>query len=122
MSPVPGTRRTYALKSSRRALGSSSRPCRDQVSTLECTPESNAVFPMVPSRPLFPMLRRRQPDAEAFRLPGGTLCTVLALAFTTTLVTRMDLQGFAVIASTFAIASVNWWWAEHKPFNVEAER
>jgi APA family basic amino acid/polyamine antiporter len=57
-----------------------------------------------------PLLRRKQPDVEAFRLPGGMFFTVVALAFTATLVTRMDFRGFAVVLGTFALASLNWWW------------
>jgi amino acid transporter len=58
-----------------------------------------------------PALRRKQPQADAFRLPAGNVFAVLALAFTALLVTRVQRSGLIVLAMTFAVALVNWWWA-----------
>jgi amino acid transporter len=38
-----------------------------------------------------PVLRRKRPHADAFRLPGGTFFVVLALLFTGVLVTKLSL-------------------------------
>ena len=58
-----------------------------------------------------PALRKKQPQADAFRLPGGIFIAVLALLFTGVLVTRMHLGEFIVISITSALAFVNWLWA-----------
>ena len=58
-----------------------------------------------------PVLRKRQPDANAFRLPGGGLVSVLALVFTAALATRVDLGGLAVALGTFTLGGLNWIWA-----------
>ena len=58
-----------------------------------------------------PVLRRKRPDADAFRLPGGTFFVVLALLFTGVLVTKLSLGGFMVLSVTFTLALLNWLWA-----------
>jgi amino acid transporter len=58
-----------------------------------------------------PVLRRRHPKADAFRLPGGVVFSGLALIFTVALATRMDVRGLAVAAGTFTLAGGNWLWA-----------
>ena len=58
-----------------------------------------------------PVLRRKRPHADAFRLPGGTFFVVLALLFTGVLVTKLSLGGFMVLTVTFALALLNWLWA-----------
>jgi amino acid transporter len=58
-----------------------------------------------------PALRRKQPHADGFRLPGGVFIAALALLFTCVLVTRMHWGEFLVISITAALASVNWLWA-----------
>lgn len=55
-----------------------------------------------------PVLRKKHPLADAFRLPGGILISVLALAFCAVLVTRMHRGEFLVIALTTGLAFVNW--------------
>src|SRR5229473_3112794 len=59
-----------------------------------------------------PALRRKQPHADAFRLPGGVFIAALALLFTGVLVTRMHWGEFLVISITAILAFVNWLWAE----------
>jgi amino acid transporter len=61
-----------------------------------------------------PVLRRKQPNADAFRLPNGTLFSALAIAFTAILATRMDFPGFVVVASTATVAGLNWLWARRR--------
>ncbi|HEX8765826.1 MAG TPA: amino acid permease [Candidatus Acidoferrum sp.] len=61
-----------------------------------------------------PVLRRKQPNADAFRLPGGVLVSAFALLLTAVLVTRMHRGEFLVIAATAALAFANWLWARHR--------
>jgi amino acid transporter len=58
-----------------------------------------------------PVLRKKQPDADAFRLPGGLFFVVLALLFTGLLVTRIRLDGLMALTATFALGLLNWFWA-----------
>jgi len=57
------------------------------------------------------VLRRKQPHADAFRLPGGMFFVVLALLFTAVLVTKIRRGGLMVLILTFALALLNWFWA-----------
>jgi amino acid transporter len=62
-----------------------------------------------------PALRRRHPKADALRLPGGWIFSLLALVFTTVLITQTDLGGIAVVAITFGIALLNWQATRERP-------
>ena len=62
-----------------------------------------------------PVLRRKQPHADAFRLPGGMFFVVLGLVFTGVLVTAIHLGGLVVLAVTFTLALLNWLWAARYP-------
>jgi len=63
-----------------------------------------------------PVLRRKHPGAEGFRLPGGLAFSILALLITALLVTRMHRGEFIVIAITAVLALANWLWAiKHPP-------
>lgn len=67
-----------------------------------------------------PVLRKKQPDAEAFRLPGGMFFAVLALLFTGVLITTIHLDGLLVLTATFGLGLLNWFWAVRsgkKPIN-----
>lgn len=55
-----------------------------------------------------PALRRKHPGADALRLPGGWMFSLVALVFTAVLITQTDVGGIAVVAITFGIAAVNW--------------
>jgi len=61
-----------------------------------------------------PVFRRKQPNADAFRLRGGMLFPGLALLFTGVLVTRMHLGELIVISITAALAFMNWLWARNR--------
>lgn len=61
-----------------------------------------------------PVLRKKQPNADAFRLPGGVFISALALLLTAVLVTRMHRGEFLVIAATAALAFANWLWTRHR--------
>jgi amino acid transporter len=57
-----------------------------------------------------PALRRKQPHADGFRLPGGVFIAALALLFTGVLMTQMHWGEFRVISITAVLAFVNWLW------------
>lgn len=62
-----------------------------------------------------PALRRKQPNADRFRLPFGYLIAAIALLFTGVLVTRMHLGELIVISITATLAFVNWLWIRNRP-------
>jgi len=68
-----------------------------------------------------PVLRKKHPSADAFRLPGGILISALALLITLVLVTRMHRSEFLVIAATAALAFVNWLWARSSALGITRE-
>jgi basic amino acid/polyamine antiporter, APA family len=57
------------------------------------------------------VLRRRNPGAPAYRLPGGQIFAVLGIAFMAVLVTRMHRVEFAVIAAVVVVSLLNWFWS-----------
>ena len=58
-----------------------------------------------------PILRRKQPHAATFRLPGGLVFAALALLFSLVLATRMHWGELAVVLITLALGAMNWLWA-----------
>lgn len=68
-----------------------------------------------------PVLRKKQPKPDAFRLPGGVFISALALLLTAVLVTRMHRGEFLVIAATAGLAFVNWLWARSRTIGFEPE-
>jgi APA family basic amino acid/polyamine antiporter len=54
------------------------------------------------------VLRRKQPEADAFRLRAGTLIAVLTLVFCAVLFSQTPVSNLSVVLVTMAIASVNW--------------
>jgi amino acid transporter len=64
-----------------------------------------------------PVLRRKQPGAAAFRLPGGPVFAVVGAAFTVILVTQMSLTEFYVVLATMALALLTWLWTRRRPTN-----
>ena len=61
-----------------------------------------------------PVLRKKQPTADAFRLPFGWLFCFLGLLFTSALIVQMHRGELIVIALTSAIATLNWLWARRQ--------
>ncbi len=57
------------------------------------------------------VLRRRNPDAKAYRLPGGRIFAVLGIAFMAVLVTRIHRSEFAVIVAVAVVSLLNWFWS-----------
>ena len=61
-----------------------------------------------------PMLRRKYPDAAAYRLPAGNFFAGLGIIFMLVLVSRMQLGGWMVLLVTMAVAFLNWVWARNR--------
>jgi APA family basic amino acid/polyamine antiporter len=61
-----------------------------------------------------PVLRKKQPDADAFRLPYGNVIAALALLFTVVMITRMHVGELIVISITATLAFLNWLWARNR--------
>jgi APA family basic amino acid/polyamine antiporter len=61
-----------------------------------------------------PVLRRKQPQADAFRLPGGVIFSVLGLALCLLLITRLDRDGVKILLFTAVLAGANWLWARRR--------
>jgi len=61
-----------------------------------------------------PVLRRRQPDADAFRLPGGPALPVLGVAICALLLTRADFSKSVVLLVTVGIGLANWAAVRHR--------
>jgi len=62
-----------------------------------------------------PVLRRKDPSADAFRLPFGIAISMLALLFTGVLVTRIRIGNLMVMAFAFTLATLNWLYARGIP-------
>ena len=58
-----------------------------------------------------PVLRKRQPDAAMFRLPGGNILAAVGVAICLVLITQVDLSGSIILVTVLVIAFVNWLWA-----------
>jgi amino acid transporter len=55
-----------------------------------------------------PVLRRMQPGAEAFRLPGGMALPALGVLLCAVLLTRVDFSKSVILLVTIAVGLVNW--------------
>ena len=69
-----------------------------------------------------PVLRKKHPQADGFRMPAGIVFAALALVFTGVLVTRMQWGEFIVIFATAFLAFVNWLWARNQARSNEVAR
>jgi len=56
------------------------------------------------------VLRRKQPGAAQFRLPGGPVLAVLGILICLALLTRVDWSQSRILAVTAAAALLNWGW------------
>ncbi len=61
-----------------------------------------------------PVLRRKRPNASAYRLPAGDAVAALGVIFMLALVSRMRLVEWIAILVTMGIACVNWLWARNR--------
>jgi APA family basic amino acid/polyamine antiporter len=55
-----------------------------------------------------PALRRKQPQAATFRLPGGALLPIAGITICATLLTRIDLSNSLILGATITVALLNW--------------
>lgn len=55
-----------------------------------------------------PVLRRKQPEAAQFRLPGGEGFAILGVLICLVLATRVDFSGSLILVATIGVALVNW--------------
>ena len=61
------------------------------------------------------VLRKRRPDADAFRLPVPQLWVGAGVLFLGAAATRMDRGSVAILTATFAVSLLNWLWARGRP-------
>jgi len=55
-----------------------------------------------------PVLRKKQPNAAGFRLPGGVIFAALGVLLCFALLVRTDLAHSLILAATIAVALLNW--------------
>jgi basic amino acid/polyamine antiporter, APA family len=67
-----------------------------------------------------PVLRKKQPEVERFRLPGGTPFAVLGVVVCLVLITRVDLSGSIILVATIVVALINWFWVRNRPMSARA--
>jgi basic amino acid/polyamine antiporter, APA family len=64
-----------------------------------------------------PVLRKKQPEIERFRLPGGTVFAVLGVVICLVLITRVDLSGSIILVATIVAGIINWIWVRNRPIS-----
>jgi APA family basic amino acid/polyamine antiporter len=57
------------------------------------------------------VLRRKQPAAARFRVPGGPVLAVLGIVMCVVMVKQVDLSQSRILAATVGAAVLNWAWA-----------
>jgi amino acid transporter len=62
-----------------------------------------------------PILRRRQPEAIRFRLPGGMLFPSLGVLICLVLLTHVDYSKSLILAATVGVGLLNWLWVLFRP-------
>jgi APA family basic amino acid/polyamine antiporter len=61
------------------------------------------------------ILRKRNPNADAFRLPGGRVLAIVAIMFCVVLLVRAPLSNSTVVLATAAAAALNWALVRKRP-------
>lgn len=59
-----------------------------------------------------PVLRKKRPGESMFRLPAGTLFSVIGLILTAVLIAQMHRTELVVMCITIAIGTLTWLWAQ----------
>jgi amino acid transporter len=54
------------------------------------------------------VLRKKRPEADAFRLRGGYLIAILTLAFCVLLFLQTPLSNLSIVLGVIVIAALNW--------------
>jgi basic amino acid/polyamine antiporter, APA family len=67
-----------------------------------------------------PVLRRAQPAAAAFRLPGGIVLPLLGVVLCALLLTRVDFTKSVILLVTIGIALLNWLAVRHRTLSGRA--
>jgi APA family basic amino acid/polyamine antiporter len=62
-----------------------------------------------------PMLRKKQPTADAFRLPGGLLFAALGVLVCLGLLVQIDFSNSLLLFATVAVGFVNWLVVRRRP-------
>jgi amino acid transporter len=62
-----------------------------------------------------PVLRKRQPEAAWFRVPGGMLVPALGVLICVALLTHVDFSKALILVATVAVALVNWLLVRNRP-------
>ncbi len=60
------------------------------------------------------VFRRRDPEAQVFRVPGRYLIPGLGIAFCIVLLTRMNQLDFLILAATILLATLTWLWSRRR--------
>src|SRR5579864_266781 len=59
-------------------------------------------------------LRRLRPQADALRIPFGTVFAVIAIIVLVTVLTQLHSRQALLMGITALIATANWWWAKRR--------
>jgi hypothetical protein len=59
-------------------------------------------------------LRRSQPGASRFRIPGGPVLAVLGILMCVAMLKQVDLSQSRILAVTVGAALMNWMWARRR--------
>ena len=66
-----------------------------------------------------PVLRKKRPGESKFRLPAGTLFSVIGLILTAVLIAQMHRTELIVMCITIAIGTLTWLWAHRNRDRIE---
>jgi APA family basic amino acid/polyamine antiporter len=61
-----------------------------------------------------PVFRRTQPNANAYRLPAGSLFAILGVALMLALLLRISRMEALIVLATGAVALANWFWVRSR--------
>jgi basic amino acid/polyamine antiporter, APA family len=64
-------------------------------------------------------LRRKQPQADGFRIPFGRGLAIITIMIWLTALTRLHAGEVLLMGITAAIATANWWWAKRRELRRE---
>ncbi len=59
-------------------------------------------------------LRRLEPGAPGFHLPGGRALAITGIVIALLLLSRLERRELLLMSVTAAIAAGNWWWVKHR--------
>jgi len=62
-----------------------------------------------------PVLRKRQPEAAWFRVPGGMFLPILGVLICVALLTHADFSKTVILGAVMAVALLNWFLVRNRP-------